>query len=106
MKENDKFPPEADPQNAGKAALKEKEAALKEKEALNDKYLRLYSEFDNYRKRTLKEKLEMTKTATESLMVDLLTIIDDFDRAIKSSRETPNALASFPITSFYQEINS
>ena len=59
-------------------------------DALNDKYLRLYSEFDNYRKRTLKEKLELTKTASEALMVDLLTIIDDFERAIKSSRDTDN----------------
>lgn len=59
-------------------------------ETLNDKYLRLYSEFDNYRKRTLKEKLEMIKTASEALMVDLLTIIDDFERAIKSSKDTDN----------------
>jgi len=59
-------------------------------DTLNDKYLRLYSEFDNYRKRTLKEKLEMTKTASESLMVDLLTILDDFERAIKSSKDTDN----------------
>ena len=43
---------------------------LKEKyDELNDKYLRLFSEFDNYRKRTAKEKIELSKTASESIMV-------------------------------------
>lgn len=51
---------------------------------LNDKLLRLYSEFDNYRKRTLKEKIELSKTASEELIVDLLPVMDDFERAIKS----------------------
>jgi molecular chaperone GrpE len=60
---------------------------------LNDKYLRLYSEFDNYRKRTAKEKQKLYKTAAEGLMVDLLPILDDFERAIKSSEETDNISA-------------
>lgn len=51
---------------------------------LNDKYLRLYAEFDNYRKRTLKERIELTKTATSEIITDLLTVIDDFERANKS----------------------
>jgi len=53
-----------------------------ENKELNDKYLRLYSEFDNYRKRTAKEKLEFTKVATESVIKELLPILDDFDRAL------------------------
>ena len=58
---------------------------LKEKnEELNDKYLRLFSEFDNYRKRTAKEKIELSKTASESIMVDLLPILDDFERALQT----------------------
>ena len=58
---------------------------LKEKyDELNDKYLRLFSEFDNYRKRTAKEKIELSKTASESIMVDLLPILDDFERAIQT----------------------
>lgn len=58
---------------------------LKEKyEELNDRYLRLYSEFDNYRKRTNKEKLELIKSASESLIIDLLPVLDDFDRALKA----------------------
>ena len=58
---------------------------LKEKyDELNDKYLHLFSEFDNYRKRTAKEKIELSKTASESIMVDLLPILDDFERAIQT----------------------
>ncbi|MDH5475414.1 MAG: nucleotide exchange factor GrpE [Cyclobacteriaceae bacterium] len=49
-----------------------------------DKYLRLYSEFDNYRRRTSKEKLELVKTANEDLISALLPVIDDFERAEKS----------------------
>jgi len=54
-----------------------------ENKELNDKYLRLYSEFDNYRKRTAKERLEFSKVATETLVKDLLPILDDFDRALE-----------------------
>lgn len=58
---------------------------LKEKHnELNDKYLRLFSEFDNYRKRTAKEKFELLKTASENIMVDLLPILDDFERALQT----------------------
>jgi len=54
----------------------------KKVEELNDKYLRLAAEYDNYRKRTLKEKMELTKSAGESLILALLPVIDDFDRAL------------------------
>ena len=54
---------------------------------LNDKYLRLFSEFDNFRKRTQKEKLELFKTASEDVMTAILPVIDDFERAIKSTDE-------------------
>ncbi|WP_317899992.1 nucleotide exchange factor GrpE [Aurantibacillus circumpalustris] len=51
----------------------------------NEKYLRLYSEFDNYRKRTIKEKSEIIKTAAEDLFKAILPVIDDFDRAMKAN---------------------
>ena len=54
---------------------------------MNDKYLRLFSEFDNFRKRTQKERLELFKTASEDVMVALLPILDDFERALKASEE-------------------
>jgi len=50
----------------------------------NDQYLRLHAEFDNYRKRTLKEKTELTKSAGEGLLINILPVIDDFERAIKA----------------------
>ncbi len=51
---------------------------------MNDKYLRLSAEFDNYRKRTLKERIELTKTASESVLLGILPVIDDFERAMHS----------------------
>ena len=55
---------------------------------LNDKYLRLYSEFDNFRKRTLKEKIDLSRTASENVIVELLPVLDDFDRAMASMGAT------------------
>ena len=61
---------------------------LKEElDEMNDKYLRLYSDFDNYRKRTLKEKLEMQKSASQDLILDLLPVLDDFERAVQALKE-------------------
>lgn len=51
---------------------------------LNDKYLRLYSEFDNFRRRTAKERLELFKTAGQDILTDLLPVLDDFERAMKN----------------------
>lgn len=58
--------------------------AQNEAAELKDKYLRLYSEFDNYRRRTSKEKADLVKTANEDLLIALLPIIDDFQRGRKS----------------------
>lgn len=51
-------------------------------DGLNDKYLRLYSEYDNYRKRTNKERIELIGSASADVLKDLLPIMDDFERAI------------------------
>lgn len=55
---------------------------------LNDKYLRLYSEFDNYRKRTLKEKIELGKTASAEVITNLLPVLDDLERAYSALETT------------------
>lgn len=60
---------------------------------LNDKYLRLYSEFDNYRKRTSKERLELFKTAGQDILTDLLPVLDDFDRAMQNMDSSDDAEA-------------
>jgi molecular chaperone GrpE len=63
-----------------------KEVSLADKLAeANDKYLRLYSDFDNYRKRTLREKTEQSKTAGEDIFKTILPVLDDFERGIKAT---------------------
>lgn len=61
---------------------------------LNKKYLLLYSDFDNYRKRTIKEKAEIISTASGSVIKDLLGVLDDFERAIANNEnvDDPTAL--------------
>ena len=55
---------------------------------LQDKYLRLSAEYDNYRRRTLKEKMELSKNAGEDILQSILPVIDDFDRALQSIDES------------------
>lgn len=72
-------------QDAEKETVEAKEPTAEEKIAeLNDKYLRLYSEFDNYRKRTSRERVELFKTAGQDILTDLLPIMDDFERAMQN----------------------
>ncbi len=60
---------------------------------IRNKYLRLSAEFDNYRKRTLKEKIDLTKSAGESMLANLLPVMDDFDRAAKMMEDTEEITA-------------
>lgn len=54
---------------------------------LTDRHLRLHAEFDNYRKRTLKEKAELIKSGGETVLLNILPIIDDFDRALMTMKD-------------------
>lgn len=78
--------------NKDKAKIQELEAEIEklktEKAELNDRFLRLYSEFDNYRKRVNGEKLELLSTASEKVIVNLLPVIDDFERAIAANEKS------------------
>jgi len=71
-----------EPASAEQAAPDQQLAA--ELEAANDKYLRLYAEFDNYKRRVAKERIELMQTAGKDVIANLLPVIDDFDRAIKA----------------------
>ncbi|MDM8158938.1 nucleotide exchange factor GrpE [Labilibaculum sp. K2S] len=51
---------------------------------ISDKYVRLSAEFDNYRKRTLKEKMELTKSGGEKILINILPVMDNFERALQS----------------------
>ena len=81
----------------GKKKEKEKEEKKAEKSdkeklaELQDRYLRLQAEYDNYRKRTLKEKMELTRTAGEDILKGLLPVMDDFERALQAIDEADNA---------------
>ena len=58
---------------------------------LKDKYLRLYSEFENFRRRTSKERIDHIKTANEEVIASLIPVLDDFERALKSINEGAEA---------------
>jgi molecular chaperone GrpE len=60
---------------------------------LNDKNLRLMAEFDNYRKRTLKERMDLLKTAGEKVLVDMLPLVDDFERGLKAMETSDDVQA-------------
>ncbi|MDX9947616.1 MAG: nucleotide exchange factor GrpE [Bacteroidales bacterium] len=70
---------------------KDEQRVILEKLAeMQDKYLRLSAEFDNYRKRTLKEKMDISKYGGEEVLKDILPVIDDFDRALKHMESSEN----------------
>ena len=64
-----------------------------EKAELNDRFLRLFSEFDNYKKRVNKEKLDLLATASEKVIVSLLPVVDDFERAIAANEKVEDTQA-------------
>ena len=74
-----------------KNSKKEKKQSLKDELNLEkDKYLRLFAEFDNFRKRTAKERIDLFTTAGQDIMTCLLPILDDLERAIKANNYTEN----------------
>jgi len=76
-----------------KAEMDDAEKLQQEVDAARDKYLRLFSEFENFRRRTARERLELIQTSTEGLMVELLPVLDDFTRA-KGSIQNGSELKS------------
>ena len=88
-----------------KKSKNNKNEALKiELQDAKDKYLRLYSEFENYRRRTSKEKIEMIYSANKDLLVEILPISDDFERAIKSSSDSKNIIDEEGVNLIYQKL--
>jgi molecular chaperone GrpE len=92
VEESESIPSETE---TGKEPVSDKkiheETVLLEKLAeMQDKYLRLSAEFDNYRKRTLKEKMDISKYAGEELLKDILPVMDDFERALKHMESSAN----------------
>ena len=92
-------PDESKDEKQTSAEAEEPEAVVKLKEELEgakDKYIRLYSEFENFRKRTAREKLDLIQSANEQLLKTLLPVADDFERAENSLADNSNKdLAGF-----------
>ncbi|MFO7824672.1 MAG: nucleotide exchange factor GrpE [Cyclobacterium sp.] len=60
----------------------------KENQELKDKYVRLYSEFENFRRRTAKERLDLVNTASQELIQEILPVLDDFERSFKAQEDS------------------
>lgn len=105
--------PEAEEKTSKKKKSKKdkKEAKLEELgeklQDIQDRHLRLQAEFDNFRRRTIKEKAELIKSGGESVLVNILPVIDDFERAIDSlkelSEEDPGKQGTVLIYNKFQE---
>ena len=74
---------------------KEREEAKKTIEEQKDKYLRLSAEFDNYRKRTMKEKAELIKNGGEKAISAILPILDDLERALQNMQKADNVQSMY-----------
>ena len=85
---NKKQPKTRSNSNKVENQIKELRTQLKEEE---DKYLRLFAEFENYKKRTTKERIDLFKTAGQEVISSLLPVLDDFSRAIRESKKMKNS---------------
>ena len=86
-KNTKKAPKKSATSKAEKALAEANEALATEK----DKFLRLFAEFENYKKRTSKERIELFKTAGQEVISSMLPILDDFNRALKESEKQENS---------------
>jgi molecular chaperone GrpE len=80
--ENQEREPADEEQSAQDKTVPEEKSSEEKLAEMQDKYLRVSAEFDNYRRRTLREKMELSKYATEELLMNILPLMDDFERAL------------------------
>jgi len=85
---NENVSEESGEEKKQKGTAEESEKLVSELSEMKDKYLRLYAEFDNYRKRTMREREELIKTAAESAIKSMLSTLDDLERAIKAAKSS------------------
>ena len=71
-----------------------------------DRYIRLYAEFENYKKRTAKEKMEFFQYANQDLMISMLGVLDDFERALKEIAKNGNASDLQGVELIYQKFKN
>ena len=87
--------------HAQEKAMEEFRAKMAE---ITDKYLRLQAEFDNFRKRTAKEKLDLTTTASENVIKDILPVLDDFERALQNMEKNGNEADMQGVTLIFNKL--
>ncbi|MBL0309858.1 MAG: nucleotide exchange factor GrpE [Bacteroidetes bacterium] len=96
-KESDVSDTEGEEAEIPKTATEPKDVEIaelkKELDELRDKYVRLYADFDNHRKRTAKEKLEFMLVASKDVINEMLPVIDDFERALKALAQSKDTTA-------------
>jgi len=99
---NDQVDQEQAEVTAEEASQEQTDAVTEEKSELtweekyadvNDRFIRLYAEFDNYRKRTNKERLDLISTANAGILKDMLVVVDDFERAITNNEKVDDIAA-------------
>lgn len=81
---------EAGAEHKADKKIHEEKILIEKLAEMQDKYLRLSAEFDNYRKRTLKEKMDISKYAEEDLLLGIIPVMDDFERALKHIEMSEN----------------
>lgn len=85
--------PSVEEETVSDKVIQEKEELAEKLSEMQDKYLRLSAEFDNYRKRTLREKIDLSKYAGETILKGILPFMDDFERALKHMDTADNTNA-------------
>ncbi len=91
--------------NGEEGAYNEESAGLRQQlDEVRDKYMRMYAEFENYKKRSIREKLDWMKTASQDTMAALLPVLDDFDRAKKFADEKSETGWSEGVELVYQKL--
>ena len=93
VSEEEAAPKENEAASEEKADSAEQTKTEEEQEDYKDRYLRLYAEFENFRKRTSRERLELFSSANQELMTALLPVLDDFERAAKQLPKDESAKA-------------
>lgn len=98
---------DTDKQEVNAGSVSETDKLTEEKQALQDKYLRLMAEFENYKKRTVRERIDLLDTAAKDTLSSLLPVLDDFDRAQNLSEEQKSTPAfQEGIQLVYQKLNN
>jgi molecular chaperone GrpE len=78
---------EQEAESTDETTLSQEEKLEAEVAELKEKYLRLYSDFENFRKRTAKERIDLIKTASEEVLKDMIPVVDDFERSFRAAEQ-------------------